>query len=121
MQQEKELEDVLDAVESVSSPTSIFLYGSQARTDAVSRSDYEIGVVFQEDKYVGRSVLRDVITSDKFNVYPFKLEALQTGSIDTPFQKKIYLRELVEAGRTLRGENVLGDMNPPQYPCFRLC
>lgn len=38
-----DIEAVLDGIEKVCQPASIFLYGSQARTDATANSDYEIG------------------------------------------------------------------------------
>ena len=78
-----DIEKILDAIEGVCEPTSIFLYGSRARTDATEDSDYEIGVLLPEDKYVGRSVLRTVITEDSVSVFPFHLEQFQAGNPDT--------------------------------------
>src|SRR3990167_6916324 len=115
MQQEKEpvnLEKVLDDIESVCEPVSIFLYGSRARTDSTSFSDYEIGVLIPEDRYVGRSVVRGAVKDSRVSVYPFRLEQFQAGNPDTPFNKNIYMRELVDSGKTLRGATIIEEMKP---------
>ncbi|OGN09038.1 MAG: hypothetical protein A3J46_00255 [Candidatus Yanofskybacteria bacterium RIFCSPHIGHO2_02_FULL_41_11] len=116
MQQEKEpvnLEKVLDDIESVCEPVSIFLYGSRARTDSTSFSDYEIGVLIPEDRYVGRSVVRGAVKDSRVSVYPFRLEQFQAGNPDTPFNKKIYMRELIASGKTLRGKRIIEEMQLP--------
>jgi len=105
------LEKLLDDIESVCKPVSIFLYGSRARTDSTSFSDYEIGVLIPEDRYVGRSVIRRVVKDSRVSVYPFRLEQFQAGNPDTPFNKNIYMRELVDSGKTLRGEKIIEGMN----------
>ena len=95
-------------------PISIFLYGSRARTDFLKRSDFEIGILFSKDNYVGRSEIKKVVSKKGFNIYPFEYEEFLQGKIDTPFQKKIYLRELITAGKTLSGEKVIEKMKAPQ-------
>lgn len=108
-----DIEKVLDDIENVCEPTSIFLYGSRARTDATDNSDYEIGVLLVESKYVGRAILREAVKDKGVSIYPFKLEQFRAGNPDTPFNKKIYMRELILSGRTLRGENVIESMKAP--------
>ena len=108
-----DIEKAMDDIESVCEPTSIFLYGSQARTDATPGSDYEIGVLLPEDKYVGRSVLRSAVKEKNVSVYPFRLEQFQAGNPDTPFNKNIYMREVIVSGKTLRGENIIENIQPP--------
>jgi len=113
METEVNIEKVLDNIESVCEPTSIFLYGSRSRTDSTSESDYEIGVLLPEDKYVSRTTLRSVVKDARVSVYPFRLEQFQAGNPDTPFNKKIYMREVVVSGKTLRGEQIIENMQPP--------
>lgn len=108
-----DIEQVLNEIEKVCQPTSIFLYGSRARTDSTPGSDYEIGVLLPEDKYVGRSVLRGAVKDKGVSVYPFRLEQFKAGNPDTPFNKKIYLREVIASGKTLRGEKVIESMQLP--------
>jgi len=98
-----DIEKVLNEIERACEPTSVFLYGSRARTDATSRSDYEIGVLFSESKYVGRSILRDAVKEAGVSVYPFHLQQFLVGNPDTPFNKAIYMREVIVSGKTLRG------------------
>jgi len=107
------IEKVLEKIEEVCEPSSIFLYGSRARTDATESSDYEIGVLLSEAKYVGRAVLREAVRDKGISIYPFKLEQFKSGNPDTPFNKKIYMRELIVSGKTLRGEKIIENMPIP--------
>jgi len=113
METEVNIEKVLDSIETICDPTSIFLYGSRARTDSTSESDYEIGILLPEDKYVGRTILRSAVKDARVSVYPFRLEQFQAGNPDTPFNKQIYLREVIVSGKTLRGEQIIENMQPP--------
>ena len=108
------MEEVVKLLNQHFKPISIFLYGSRARTDFLKRSDFEIGILFSKDNYVGRSEIKKVVSKKGFNIYPFEYEEFLQGKIDTPFQKKIYLRELITAGKTLSGEKVIEKMKAPQ-------
>ncbi len=108
------LDIVLDKLEEICKPTSIFLYGSKARTDFLENSDFEIGVLIPKRRYVGRSEIKKTVNEEGFSIYPFEYENLVKGNIDTPFQKNIYLRELVVGGKTLRGSKIIENMKPPQ-------
>ena len=110
---DEHLHPTLDALEKNFSPTSIFLYGSRARTDATERSDYELGIIFSKEQYAGHTELQTVVTQDGINVYPFELEAFKAGNLDTPFNKDIYLQEIIRAGETLRGEDIIGSVSRP--------
>lgn len=108
------LDTVLNKIEKLCNPVSIFLYGSRARSDYLNRSDYEIGVLIKKDKYISRSRIKKEISEKGFNIYSFKYEDFIKGKLDTPFQKSIYLREIVEAGKTLRGERIIENMKAPK-------
>ncbi len=110
----KKLQSVLDKLEKCCNPVSIFLYGSRARTDFLKRSDFEIGVLIPKRRYVGRSEIKKLINEKGFNIYPFEYEDFLKYKIDTPFQKTIYLRDLILSGRTLRGKKVIENMKPPE-------
>ena len=101
-------------------PISIFLYGSRARTDYLKRSDFEIGVLFSKENYVGRSEIKKLISKKGFNIYPFEYEDFLHGKIDTPFQKNIYLREIILSGKTLSGKKVVEETKPPQISILDL-
>lgn len=105
---------VLDKLESFCKPASIFLYGSRARNDFLEKSDFEIGVLIPKRKYVGRSEIRKNVNEEGFSIYPFEYESFVKGNIDTPFQKNIYLREIIAGGKTLRGSKIIENMKPPQ-------
>lgn len=109
----KNLDMVLDKIEKLCDPESIFLYGSRAGSDYLENSDYEIGVLMREDRYVSRDSIKREIGDENFNVYPFRYEDFLRGKIDTPFQKSVYLYELVGAGKTLRGQEVIEKMDLP--------
>lgn len=107
------LEAVLDKIETFCEPVSIFLYGSRARTDFLEKSGYEIGVLIQKNKYVGRSEIANIVSEKNFSIYPFVYEDFVKGKVSTPFQKSVYLRELILAGKTLRGEKIIENLKPP--------
>jgi len=92
---------------------SIFLYGSRARTDFLERSDFEIGVIFKEENYVHRRELKKVVKEKGVNVYPFRLEEIKKCSLDTPFSKKIYLRELIESAKTIGEKKIIENLEKP--------
>lgn len=93
---------------------SIFLYGSRARADFHAGSDYEIGVLMEKGKYVGRSEIRSRFDEKGIRIFPFHYEDFIAGNPDTPFQKSIHMREIIEAGRTLAGEEVIEKLDPPE-------
>ncbi len=92
---------------------SIFLYGSRARADFYSESDYEIGVLMEKNKYVSRTEIKDYLKTKEVNIFPFIYEDFIAGKADTPFQKSIYMRQIIEAGRTLAGEKIIENLKPP--------
>lgn len=93
-------------------PKSVFLYGSRGRGDAKPDSDYEIGVIFDDDKYVQRSDVHAAIKDPKVKAYPFKWGELSTGTFSHVFQKSLYLRELIQGGRTIAGEHLIEQIPP---------
>lgn len=92
---------------------SVFLYGSRGRSDSMPNSDYEIGVIFDDANYVQRHKIHAVIDSPNVKAYPFKLSELLNGTFDTPFQKTIYLHEIIKGGRTIDGEHLIEQIPPP--------
>jgi len=108
------MEEVVELLVKNFRPISIFLYGSRARKDFLRESDFEIGIIFRRKDYVGRREIKKIVNKGGFNIYPFIYESFTTGVLDTPFQKKIYLRELVSTGKTLFGEKVVENMQAPQ-------
>jgi predicted nucleotidyltransferase len=111
----EELNEVLDIIENQFKPVSIFLYGSRARTDAKEDSDYEIGVLLESGKYVGRTELRKAIGNKKaFSLYPFKFEEFVKYNPDTPFNKNIYVYELLTSAKTLRGQKIIENLAKPE-------
>jgi len=108
------LKQVLDKVEEQAKPKSIFLYGSRARKDFKEESDYEVGVLFERSKKWSRSELAKLHTLEGLNLYPFAYEDFVENKLDTPFPKAVYMKELVEGAKTLRGEEVIEGMKSPE-------
>ena len=94
-------------------PKSVFLYGSRGRGDAKPGSDYEVGVIFDDGKYVQRSEIHAAISDPRVKVYPFKWEELSHGTFGHVFQKSIYMREIIKGGKTLAGEHLVEQIPPP--------
>ena len=93
---------------------SIFLYGSRARDDFYERSDYEIGVLMEREKYIGRAEIKKQFNIEEINIFPFYKEDFIVFKPDTPFQKSIYMREIIKAGKTLAGEKIIENLQPPE-------
>lgn len=92
---------------------SVFLYGSRARGDNLPDSDWEVGVIFDEDKYISRRELAPLQT-DGVVIYPFKYEELSAGIADVPFTRTIWLTELITAAKAIGGEDVTSKIPLPE-------
>ncbi|MCL2037744.1 nucleotidyltransferase domain-containing protein [Candidatus Saccharibacteria bacterium] len=95
-------------------PVSVFLYGSQATGETTEKSDYEVGIVFDDDKYVSRSEIKSKQDFDDVSIYPFRLSELKDYTLDTPFPKKIFVYQLIKSGKTIFGEDVLSQIEIPK-------
>ena len=104
---------VLETIHNKTKPISIFLYGSRSRTDFKKDSDYEIGIIYDNNK-ISRSELAKMHNLKNLVIYPFLLSDLKNYDLDTPFPKAIYFKELIETGKTILGENILENMKSPK-------
>lgn len=104
---------IVELIQEICRPVSIFLYGSRARGDHFDDSDYEIGVVYDEATPVSRTTLASRLADTNVHAYPCSYEQLRNGRIDTPFQIAVFLRELHLSARTLDGEPLVESMIPP--------
>lgn len=94
-------------------PFSIFIYGSQASQN--SKSDYEIGVIFNDDSYVSRKEIKTKIANSNYNIFPFKLTDIKNHTIDTPFQKNIYITSLINGNaKTIYGKKLIETLELPK-------
>lgn len=109
------LESVIKLIVDKFKPYSIFLYGSKAtKTDTIF-SDYELGIIFEDENFVSRKELNEFVNDNKYSIFPFKLSEINKGIIDTPFQREIYLNTLINGGaKPLYGVKVLENLTPPQ-------
>src|SRR3989304_4798769 len=110
---DKQVDKVISKVYEETKPISIFVYGSRARNDFKKYSDYEIGVLFEKDKKWGRSELKQLHSLENLNLYPFVYEDFIKYSLDTPFPRAVYLRELMEGAKTIKGKQIVETMKPP--------
>ncbi len=102
-------------------PLSVFLYGSQAHKNRNSKSDYEMGVIFEDKNYVSRQEIQKSISNNNYNVFPFKLSEIKNCSFDTPFQKKIYLYSLITGNaKTIFGDKLIESLKLPKITKYDL-
>ena len=109
----KNIQNVINDLQKFTDAKSIFLYGSRARTDFYNESNYEIGVLMENDKYISRKDIKDKFNFRGINIFPFHYEDFIAYNPDTPFVKSIYMREVIEAGKTVVGEKIIENMKPP--------
>lgn len=108
------LENVIDILVQKFNPYSIFLYGSKATNTDNINSDYEIGVIFEDNKYISRQEISNSINDKNYSIFPFRLSEVMNYDIDTPFQKNIYLNILIKGGsKTLYGIPILQKLKAP--------
>jgi hypothetical protein len=107
------IQKVLEKIFADTQPLCIFLYGSMSRGDSVSGSDYEIGVIYQQNLKVQRSTLAAYHQCNDLKIYPFSLEDLQNHCLDTPFPKSFYLLQLIDNAKVLFGKNVFDNIDKP--------
>lgn len=110
---DKKVDEMLGKIYDKTKPVSIFVYGSRARSDFKKVSDYEVGILFEKDKKWSRSELQQIHELDNLNLYPFIYEDFVKYSLDTPFPRVVYLRELLSGAKTIRGKKVVEEMGLP--------
>ncbi len=110
---EEKLQQIVEKIENKFHPVSILIYGSRARTDYLERSDYEIGVLYESEKKISRTELKELNPYESINLYPFEYESFIKYKIDTPFPENIYFRELILGGKTISGKKVIENLTPP--------
>jgi predicted nucleotidyltransferase len=113
MELSTEVKEVLDKIYKQTKPVSIFIYGSRARGDYKKDSDYEVGILFHRGKALLRRELKQLHDLSNLNLYPFIYEDFINYSLDTPFPKAVYLREILEGAQTVIGKKVVEKMEPP--------
>ena len=105
-----ELNEVVEKIEKEFKPISIFLHGSMATKTTNAKSDYEIGVIFENERNVSRSEIREIIPDFRFSIFPFRKQELLEYSIDIPFQKTIFINSLIKSAKTLKGEKIIENL-----------
>lgn len=106
-------ENIVDALKKYE-PVSVFVYGSRGRNDFNEDSDYEVTVIFDDNKYTERKVIHSEINLPKVRIYPYRRSEFVDETFETPFQKTIFMRELAESGRTIFGEKIVESLSKPK-------
>jgi len=101
-------------------PISVFLYGSRARDDFKDDSDFEVGVIQNKKGDISRAELKEFVSNKKILIFPFVKSELENCTLDTPFQKEIYMYELIKTGKTLAGEKIIEKIKPPKIKTIDL-
>lgn len=92
-------------------PISIFLYGSRSRNDFLQNSDYEVWILFDDEKYISRWELSSKYDWENIQIYPFRISDFSKQNIDTPFPKGIYFYELSKSAQTLFWDKIVENIN----------
>lgn len=106
--------DILETLKTFE-PLSIFIYGSQANQSQNLKSDFEIGIIFDDANYISRKEIKNKISNENYNIFPFKLNELKSFNIDTPFQKNIYIASLINGNaKTIYGKKIIENLKCPK-------
>lgn len=114
------IEQIIQIISTHYKPKSIFLYGSRWWADFLPKSDYEIWVIFEENNYIHRSVLKQIINDSKFSIYPFKYNDIINYELDTPFQKTIYMSDLIRWWKTIFWDKIIENLHLPKITVLDL-
>jgi len=106
METERIFEEIRSGLAKIEA-ASAFLYGSRARGDFNAWSDFEVGVVFPDERYLRRADLQELVRVEDVTFYPFKLSEFLAGTPNVPFQKGFFMRELAETAETVFGEDLV--------------
>ncbi|MBI2008910.1 nucleotidyltransferase domain-containing protein [Candidatus Saccharibacteria bacterium] len=92
---------------------SVFLYGSRVIGDALANSDWELGVIFEDTKYVQRSKLA-ALAPEGISIYPFKLSDITNADPETPFIKSVWMNEIIRTAKTIAGQDIVSTIPAPE-------
>lgn len=96
-------------------PISIFIYGSHARGDNLTGSDFEAGAIYSTGKRKNRLDLDQIHQAKNLNIYPWEIDQIKSYNPDTPFPKAIFMRELTSGGATtIKGKSIIETLKPPE-------
>jgi len=114
MQLPEEVAAIIARIIEQTRPTSIFLYGSRARDDFLSRSDYEVGVLYENDEMIEETYLQNMLgPRRRYRIYPYEIDAFTAGSINLPFETSIFIRVVTVGGKTIWGKPIVEHMSLP--------
>jgi hypothetical protein len=102
-------------------PISIFLYGSASQNDMVpNHSDYEVGIIYNKNNKVSRNDLAKMHNSKILSIYPFVLEDLEGGFVDTVFPQVLYMYQIILGGKLIFGKDILSSLALPSITAIDL-
>jgi len=108
------IQETIEKIGKISTPESIFLYGSRARDDFLPSSDYEIGVLYDADNMVEEEILKNELNcAEQFRFYPYEINSFVSGIFDIPFEATIFLRTISLGSKTIWGRQIVEKMTPP--------
>ena len=95
-------------------PVSVFIFGSRARNDNHERSDWEIGVIFDEQYFLSKETLDALVSPpENIHLYPYRYNILLEGKIEAPFPQAMFLTEILLTGKTIYGKKVVETLPLP--------
>ncbi|GHU07288.1 hypothetical protein FACS189431_1590 [Alphaproteobacteria bacterium] len=94
-------------------PLSAFLYGSRATGEATEHSDWEVGLIFNDDQYVSRKDIKAKQDFTGVSIYPFRLSEIKNYTLDTPFPKKLFVYGLIKSAKTIFVDDIISGIELP--------
>lgn len=100
---------------------SVFLFGSRARGEHKPSSQTELGLFFRDDIPPSKGYFdRLVSPPNDVELFPYKFADFKNETLIIPFQRQLYLYEVISQGVTLQGQELLGTCAPPKVTNLHL-
>ena len=104
----------LEKVRQELNPVSVFVFGSRARNDHKPNSDVEIGIFFDNPSCFSHAELQKIIQPpENIKVYSYKIDDFSKCKLIIPFQRELFIYEVITTGVTILGVQILEKMKPP--------
>lgn len=113
MRKDSTIQDIIRVAKQTGAK-SAFLYGSRSRRESTTSSDYDVGLIFDDNKYVSNKRLRQLIPPREDVSYKTtKLSEIETCTSKIILPRAIFYHDLKSTATTIYGAKIIESISPP--------